>query len=49
VPKMFHVWVFEGVEDPFAHDLPGALGGHGDGLAGRSGDRPQLPFETETV
>jgi hypothetical protein len=49
VPKMFHVWVFEGVEDPFAHDLPGALGGHGDGHAGRSGDRPQLPFETETV
>jgi hypothetical protein len=49
VPKMFHVWIFEGVEDPFAHDLPGALGGHGDGRPHGPGDRPQLPFETHQV
>jgi hypothetical protein len=49
VPKMFHVWIFEGVEDPFAHDLPGALGGHGDGHERGPAERPRLPFETETV
>jgi hypothetical protein len=49
VPKMFHVWIFEGVEEPFAHDFPGALGGHGHGGARSPGDRPQLPFETDQV
>jgi hypothetical protein len=49
VPKMFHVWIFEGVEEPFAHDLPGALGAHGDGRPHGAGDRPALPFETDLV
>jgi len=50
VPKMFHVWIYEGVEEPFAHDLPGALGHSGhDGHAGERtpGERPRLPFDDD--
>jgi hypothetical protein len=50
VPKMFHVWIFDGVEEPFAHDLPGALGHRGrDGHAGERGPgaRPRLPFDDD--
>ena len=49
VPKMFHVWIFEGVEEPFAHDLPGALGHHGDGHRRDPSERPELPFETDVA
>jgi hypothetical protein len=41
VPKMFHVWIFDGAAEPFAHDLLGALGDH-------SGRR-ELPFESVDV
>jgi len=45
VPKMLHVWVFDGVEDPFAHDLPGALDPDRRGASAR--ERPQLPFDDD--
>jgi hypothetical protein len=44
VPKMFHVWTFDDVEERFAHDIMSALGGDGESRSGR-GSKPRLPFD----
>jgi len=44
VPKMLHVWTFDGARERFAHDIMGALGGDAGPGRGR-GPKPPLPFD----
>jgi hypothetical protein len=49
VPKMFHVWVFEGVAEPFAHDFFAALGRHGGDQGRPPGEHEPRPDGVERV